>query len=441
MSNSNVIITPPLNVETDLGGVLGTGSGDVGTNCASTSVNPWAMFKPVAVSGFGPVTRDSGVECLGLGNASRVAGPPYATTITAFLALCADSATMQGKPANGWRWLAPRGLATYNEPYRVYDFLRYTAGGGLSNRNGYNHNASNPFGSFNCTDRVVRTGGRFNATNSQPLPETNVPDTDITIGNINAFLGTAIKMAYYGVLLVPSDTSLAYKLIGNSETRIYDDMVYSGHENMALEEFYLSQSSFPDGTTTWTAYPFLTNVAFPDGNLIGIAHNSGGSTLADSRRLYPLPGSVARTVTVYQDNLTINVYATTATHAYKTKIYFEITNNYGTSVTITDLMLKVRAGNKGYTDARISGEVFYDKNYVYNDSYPSGTTYNNSALSAMLSSVTVAAGATVTVPVSGTVDFYLPSFDNTKIYIGTNYGGNAHYGYTTVRVPAGANLE
>lgn len=439
MSNSNGIITPPLNVESDLGSVLGTGSGDVGTNCSSTAVNPWAMFKPVAAAGFGPITRDSDVY-LGLGNASRVVGPPCATTITGFLSLYADSATMLGLPANGWRWLAPRGLATYNEPYRVYDFLRYSASQGLLSGSGYNHNAGNPFGRFSCSDRVVRKGGKLWASNSRNLPETNVPDTDITIGNINAFLGNNQKMAYYGVLLVPSDTSLAYKLIGNASTRIYDNMTYSGHEDMTLEEFFLSADAYPEGTSTWTAYPFLTNVAVPN-NLITIAHNSGGSTLADSRLLYPLPGSITRTVTVYDDQLTINVYASTATHAYKTNIYFEIENNYPSSATITDLMLKVRAAGKGYSDARISGEVFYDANYVYDDSHPSGTTYSDANLSAMLSSVTVASGATVRVPSSGTVAFSLPSFTNTKLYIGTNYNGSAHYGSTSVKVPAGANLE
>lgn len=439
MSNNNGIITPPLNVESDLGYVLGTGSGDSGTNCAASSVNPWAVYKPVASAGFAPISRDTLLH-LGLGNDSRVEGPPHATTVAQFLDFYAESNTLGGKPANGWRWLYPRGLETYNEPYRLYDFLRYTAGGGLANSNGYNHNASNPFGKFDCTDRVVRKGGQFVASNSRFLPETNVPDTDITIGNINSYLGNASKMLYYGVLLAPSNTSLAYKIIGNSETRIDDGMSYAGHEDMTLEEFTLAADAYPEGTSTWTAYPFLTNLPFPEGNQISpIAYSARNNTLPDSRWLFPLPGSVSKTVIVYDDQLTINVYASTATHAYKTNIYFEIENNYPSTAEISGFMLKLR-GTRGYSESRVSGEVFYDENFVYDDSgTPHG--YNIPALSAMLSSLTVASGATVRVPTSGTVNFQLPSFTNTKLYIGCNYNGSDHYGYTLVKVPAGANFE
>jgi len=47
MSHSDGKIKAPINPLSDLGSVLGTGSGDVGVNCTAASINKWAIYKPV----------------------------------------------------------------------------------------------------------------------------------------------------------------------------------------------------------------------------------------------------------------------------------------------------------------------------------------------------------------------------------------------------------
>ena len=452
MSNLDGIITRPVNIESDLGYVLSTGSGDVGTNCEATSVNPWALYKPVAVPGFGPIARDALLH-LGLGNASRVEGPPYAESISEFLAFYAESNTLFGKPANGWRWLYPRGLATYNEPYRVYDFLRYNAGSGVSNSNGYNHNARNPFGRFRCSEKVTSYYGRLFATNVPILlADQDVPDTDITIGSgysgntnagdINKYLSATNQMAYYGVLLVPpSGSDAAYKLICNTDYKVFDAMTYRGHENLTLEEFNLTPTLFAT-EGTYTAYPFLTNYAFPSVKYIPIHRTDVGTKFNNldlpNLRLFPLAGSVPQSVIIYADEISIIVHATNGRsfgNGYSTNVFFEVKNSGSDSVTIPEFMLKIR-GSRSYEESRVTGEVFYDKNFMYDDT---GTphSYGDPPLASML-------GTSITVPANGTVR--VPSTDNalvssdssnfTVIHIGCTVNTRTHSGSTIVRVPA-----
>lgn len=47
MSHTSVRITKPVNVEDDLGTILGTASGDTGVNCTASSINKWAKWKPL----------------------------------------------------------------------------------------------------------------------------------------------------------------------------------------------------------------------------------------------------------------------------------------------------------------------------------------------------------------------------------------------------------
>lgn len=50
MSNSNGIITAPIDIESDVASVLGVNSSDLGELCTSNKINMWSKFKPVPVN-------------------------------------------------------------------------------------------------------------------------------------------------------------------------------------------------------------------------------------------------------------------------------------------------------------------------------------------------------------------------------------------------------
>ena len=57
MSNSNGIITAPINIAIDIPAVLGISSTDLGTQCQSSKINMWAKNKPMSVNKIGELTE------------------------------------------------------------------------------------------------------------------------------------------------------------------------------------------------------------------------------------------------------------------------------------------------------------------------------------------------------------------------------------------------
>lgn len=432
-------VTPHLGIEfiSDLAATLGVNSGALGYIITHGDINPWAMFKATRDGSKKMINRpdfdpnSSTIEALGFYNASGVAGPVYATTVQGLIDLYGDTALLKGDPANGWRYLRPRGYS-YNEMFRPFDFARII-GMAVVAGFGYNSNAENPFGTFHCTQNLTRHGGVLSADVAKTLPAGDVDDTMIVIGSFNARLANTQKMWYFGILLVPPASDLSCKLIGNVSTKITDGVSYRGHEELEFEAgFTLSDSSFAVGV--YTAYPFLTNQPLPSGMIQNVTNRN--ATLADGRRLYSLPGCVPLSVNIFDFLIAITVEATRATAVggnYETNVYYTIKNNYTTPITISNLMLKWRSGNT-YSAARQPGEVFYSKSNRWDDGNPSGTADNTYA--SPLADVTLAAGEEKRIPGAG-LSFVatLPSADENTLFIGANVNGVDMYGSTTIMVP------
>ena len=245
MSNSNGIIKAPVNIMADLGYVLGTGNGDLGYNIVNGNINRWAMFKPVRSSEHGYVNRNT-LEMLGFGNTL-----PSATSVQGLLNLYDGN-------WNGWNYLRPRGMS-YNERFRAFDFCKIASTDTASTTDpGYDHNAPNPFGRFDVSPRTVAAAlGSIQFENGRTIPTGAYPEYHIAIADFNSRSASTLKMQYYGVLLVPPSTSYAYKLVGSQDpigtTR--------GQEQMQCITT-LTASAYATGE--WTAYPVLSNIAFPD---------------------------------------------------------------------------------------------------------------------------------------------------------------------------------
>lgn len=431
----------------DIQRALGLGQKDIGglitQGAAQGKINPWAMFKPVRDSSwrwvnrpYSSVSQGVSLSSLGFGN------PPYATSIQGLLNYYATAGTLGGKPSNGWEYLAPRGkTGSILEPFRMFDFGR-VVDGELVAGDGYCAKAVNPFGTFRIgTQSVSIHSGQVTAYQTSVSPVTGAPDTYVTITDFNTILSSGAKMLYYGVLFVPEHNDYAYKIVGNN-TPIADNETVRGCENMALESFLLDDESW--NVEEYTAYPFLMNTAIGQSRIISKNYSQRNDTL--TFRMYPLAGVIASTLNVFEFYIAINVSATTASGPidgkYNTTAYYTIKNNYATSVTITNLEMKLRKTNS-WTATRQTGEVFYTKAYRTDDSATSGVADNTYA--EFLADITLAAGEEKTIPgVGEAAAVILPNSDTNTIFIGCVVNGLAQYGQYTVRMPAptdGGGLE
>ena len=341
MSNSNGYIKAPVNIAADLGYVLGTGSGDLGYNIVNGNINRWAMFKPVRSSAKNSVSRNT-LEMLGFGNTL-----PYATSVQGLLNLYDGN-------WNGWNYLRPRGAGS-SEWYRAFDFCKIASGGVASTSDpGYNHNAPNPFGRFSLSPTTVAAAqGQIQFENGRTIPSGSYPEYNIAIADFNAYSAAALKMQYYGVLLVPPSTSYAYKLLGSTSTI----GTTRGQEQMSCIAT-LTASAYVTGE--WTAYPVLSNIAFPD-TFINITYANRNATLADSRRLFPLAQSVPTTFVVIEDYIVINLTARALTPlsstSYDVQWSLTVYNYHEYAITLTECSVRFRLSGKSYADTMQAGEV------------------------------------------------------------------------------------
>lgn len=426
----------------DIQTVLSSAESDIGGLITEGGVNPWATYKPFRSSVKG-MTIHTNIASLGIGDLNGNARVPYATTVQGLIDLYTDgeSNTYGSERANGWRYLLPRGMS-YSEWFRFFDFVKVISSNGVLTTVedvGYNHSADNPFGDFTCTQNLSRNGGNFVARQDRLIPVT-VPEEYITIGDINDLMTSGYKMLYFGVLFVPADTSHAFRLVFNNETTITPET--RGYENIELDTFSLTSAWAVD---EYTAYPFLTNMAISStARMITVPYSNRNNAISnDNPQLFPLPGVEPLLVNVFDFYIVITVHATTASQVgnnYYTDIYFTVRNNYSESITITSFMLKWRLASSEYSTARQTGEVFYDGEYRYDDSYPSG--YADSSYASMLTtSRTIASGETITIPGEGlSYAGTVPSQTVNTLFIGTRYNYTDQYGSTTVRVPASTDL-
>ena len=424
----------------DLRQTLVSSANDIGYIIVNSDINPWALHKPVAMNSWTPLVRNISAE-MGFGNASRVVGPPHATTVQGLIDLYTDGDTnyLWGSiRANGWRYLKPRGLS-YNEQFRFFDFAKCVTD--ANNQNvpvdgvGYHHGANNPFGRFDCDESVSRAGGLFWAANDKTIPSSGVSEEDIVIEDINTFL--SFKMLYYGILLVPSSTSYDYHLLFNNEHTINDENTgqdyIRGNEKLALDDYYIFSNDV--SAITYTAYPFLTNQKI-DANArnIAITYANRNAAIPNNPWVFPIPGATPKQVVMYDSLIVFVVHATTADAGYGTSIYVEITNNGNDAVTISDLQLKWRLTSSSWDEPRKTGEVFYDGQYRYDDT-GTGVHPDTSSFPFLSQSHTVPAHSTIRLPGAGiSTACTVPNANATLLYVGRP-NVSYQYGSTNVRVP------
>ena len=128
MSHSNGIITAPVGIHNDIPQTLGIGSTDLGTQCTSPNINPFAMYKPVRLATM--LGKLEGGYFMIEDTRTSV---PYSTdwwrSINGQCGFQMEQVNNVGNPNLPdpvWTYLRPNGNPY---PYRAIDF------------DGYNHNA------------------------------------------------------------------------------------------------------------------------------------------------------------------------------------------------------------------------------------------------------------------------------------------------------------
>ena len=133
----------------DVAPIIGCDSGDVGTLCTWEDINPWAWFKPMRWREFDSVTSQYSPCERPLLNAEfkgdhndQSNGIYFGLQRVSPSNITAEVATWPYMHDVVYTYLQPRGLATYQEMYRLLDFASWETLG-----RGYNHHAvPNPSG-------------------------------------------------------------------------------------------------------------------------------------------------------------------------------------------------------------------------------------------------------------------------------------------------------
>lgn len=430
----------------DIQTVLGTSAySDIGGLITYGAINPWALYKPICANIKGMVVRDD-FDRLGFGTSTRATSLPYATSVSGLITLYEDGESnylWRTVPANGWRYLKPRG-GSNNEWFRFFDFVKIVSVSSVLQPvadSGYDHQAKNPFGSFNCVESVSRYGGAFsgNNQNGRVVPTGGVSEEDITIGDINSRItGSANDMLYYGILLVPvpfTSSGASCKVLFNNSETINDGNTddVRGGETLSLTSVILNNTTWPE--QEYLAYPFLTNIVISSSaRVIDITYaNRNSNITSDAPRLYPLPGSTPITVNVYSTLVVINVETVGVVDSRNGgQIYITIKNNSTSAINIPRLEMQFRTGGATFSTARRTGEVFYDGEKRYDDNYSSGTADNSYASFLRPSGgydVSANGGEIRIPPTTGmTLSVTLPSTDASWLIVGDPANPNVYGG-------------
>lgn len=463
-------MTDPISIS-DIAYAFGSSSQDLGTLISTGSINPWARYKPYRDSSVSSQPRTSLVT-LGFGT------PPRTETVQGLIDFYDNNAgaiLWGSERANGWQYLQPRVNTTTGEKGRMFDFLKLSAVNTfVHSAVGYSATATSPFGTYVPPTPVAVAGGTLSARqNTGAISPTGKPDYYICVSDFNGlnvatgtydtgFLADGYRMLYYGVLLIPLnssqqawETSYAAKLIAAENPIDYDSgrssynykIEYRGQEEMRVEAT-LSASAF--APRSYKAYPFLASLDFAQppvsaqDRILSVAYADRNTRIVEGGLfLYPIPGAEPGIVTLYADSIEVRVYSVGGATlnpggGYKVKVYFTIENKTGSSITLPrnlndgDLSVRIRNVGKSYNDARQTGEVYYSANLRWDDNNPGGTS--DTTYSSFLNvPLTIPAGETVRIPSSGTQDVIVS--DAYNIHIGFSYGGSIHSNYTVPSYP------
>lgn len=303
----------------DVSFVLGVASYDVGYLCSNDhgATNKWARYKPVCHSNLDSV---KGVTEKGYLSDYGITPPAVYGSVKEFVANINNA-------ASAWKYQPPTG-GQY--PYRITDF------------DGYNHKARNPFGSLPDLGTIYQTQAGFTIPCLAPMPD----DTALSLSDF-ASGEFAFKNWYFGIILKSGNTYI-----------------------WRTSEFTLSQMGAYNVTFNqkasgvWEIYPILVNGKNTDGNepanlkIVGIEDSGFMITIMDD-------GVYISIRSWYSGNiLKCEVYfknETTTTKQISGVLYGSTTSGGASSVTIqTEISLSLASGadaTRTYDMTRASKDI------------------------------------------------------------------------------------
>jgi len=264
MAHSGTRILAPVDQLGDVGAVLGTNSGDAGTNARSSRVNWKAKNKPYrsglldtlpdATKGDSPYNY--GMSWPQFGSPSA----PNASGLYLFTPYESDPASSARAAMNGWQYLQPRGLNSPdgNEAYRDGDFIGY-------------------YGA--ATEPLIIQPGQIQASTALTTVATigALHKETFDPGEIDFSTMVAVKNYYFCLV--------GYRLVGDPDPQTY--FVVSNSARISSGDFAaditFSGSNFPSSRLgTWYIYPCLCSVG-------GINFFAAAGQSLPSAQYIPLP--------------------------------------------------------------------------------------------------------------------------------------------------------
>ena len=291
----------------------------------STSINPWAKYKPVR-STFALGSRpsdwwkgDDGWCGLDVSEAKVSSTTDVSNIILKF--------SLDKK--NGWKHAAPRSGV---DDSRMLDFA------------GYNHNAQPFVGSFTLPNRWAQ-----DITDLVPVYFTLTED--VSGADYLTYYDLPLSNMYLGVALVNTDdNSKIYRC--TNETTIEN----SGF-NVEFSAKYIDEG-------TYDVYPFISDRIMPLGT-------NDSSYLAAN--IYTVPNVSKKTLIIVKDSIVVSI---TCSYTLVTRLSYRIsvTNNGPAARTFTSNEVQVRYADKKWSDIMLSDEIRVEgepANFTVN----AGTTY------------------------------------------------------------------
>lgn len=217
-SNGKISETDPVTV-TDVQTALSSPSKDVGTLCASSSVNIWAKYKPVVLAEIVPLRSSAWWK----GTSGKCG-----MDIDTYTSLNALFSALSG---GDWEWGREQVTGGTAAPFRLLDFQ------------GYNHRAENPVGAIGGTSYTISSGKITVQYDMAAVGADNLTLSDIEIN------GTGLDEFYLGIY--------AYGGTGSTQSFFCTAaQPFTSSTDMSIEIDGLTDSY----AGTYTIIPFFSSV-------------------------------------------------------------------------------------------------------------------------------------------------------------------------------------
>lgn len=205
-SNGKISETDPVTV-TDVQTALSSQSKDVGTLCASPSVNLWAKYKPVALVGIAPLRTSAWWK----GTSGKCG-----MDITTYTSLNSLFSALSG---GVFAWGREQVTGGFTAPYRLLDFQ------------GYNHLAENPVGEIGGTSYTISSGRITIQYDMAVVGSDNLTLSDIEINGdsldeyylgVYCYGGTGTTSSFYCTAAQPftSSTDMSIEIDGLTDSYV-----------------------------------------------------------------------------------------------------------------------------------------------------------------------------------------------------------------------------